>query len=106
MARPQIHVTQSANAAPSPPFHVFSDDEWNRLSCSLCLTPQQAKIVGLILQGKRDKEIAAALTTTVPTIRTHLARLFARLGVADRVELVLHVFNHFRRGEETIHRKR
>lgn len=56
---------------------------------SLRLPPRQADIVRLILQGKQDKEIAAALGLRRSTIRTYLARIFARLGVSDRVQLIL-----------------
>ena len=71
--------------------------EWARTARELRLSPRQAQIVELILHAKRDKQIAAALSMTLPTLRTHLGRVFERLGVTDRVELVLHVFATFRR---------
>lgn len=55
------------------------------------LSPQQSKIVELILRGRKDKEIATALGLQVPTVRTYLGRIFARTGVGSRVELVLRV---------------
>ena len=66
--------------------------EWQRVVEVLALSPQQARIVELILRGMRDKQIALALGLRVPTVRTHLSRLFARLHIADRVELILKVF--------------
>ena len=59
---------------------------------ALDLSPRQARVVRLILQGRRDKQIAEHLSLSVATVRTYLARIFARLGVADRVELVLCVW--------------
>jgi len=44
------------------------------------------------LQGKRDKQIAVSLSLNISTVRTHLTRVFDRIGVNDRVELVLQVF--------------
>ncbi len=76
-------------AADSPP---LSRNQWIRAVEALALSPQQARIVSLILQGKRDKQIAAAMGVRIATVRTHLGRLFARIGVADRVELLLMVF--------------
>ncbi|HEW78502.1 MAG TPA: response regulator transcription factor [Phycisphaerales bacterium] len=38
------------------------------------------------------------LNIAVPTLRTHLTRLFSRLDVQGRDELVLCVFRHFRKG--------
>jgi DNA-binding NarL/FixJ family response regulator len=44
------------------------------------------------MQGRRDKQIAAELSLSPSTVRTHLRGVFARLDVQDRVELVLRVF--------------
>ncbi|HAU36318.1 MAG TPA: hypothetical protein DCX07_01195 [Phycisphaerales bacterium] len=76
---------------PVDPTALFplTDDEWQHAVKHLSLTPQQTKIVKLILHGRRDKQIAKSLSLSEATVRTHLARLFNRIGVADRVELVL-----------------
>jgi DNA-binding NarL/FixJ family response regulator len=59
---------------------------------ALELSGQQARIVELLLEGMTDKEIAAAMELKFSTVRTYLDRIFLRLGVDDRVELVLYVF--------------
>jgi DNA-binding NarL/FixJ family response regulator len=66
-------------------------EEWSRAVQALHLTRQQAKIVEQILRGLKDKQVAKALGLSEPTVRTHLTRLFARLGIDDRVQLVLRV---------------
>ena len=58
----------------------------------LALSPQQRRIVELLLLGYQDKQIAKELTISVPTVRTYLKRIFDRVGVADRVGLLLHLF--------------
>ena len=76
-----------------PPFsQLLTEAEWEDVRRELQLTPQQARVVELILQGMRDKQIAAALGLSLPTVRTHLRRLFSRIGISDRVELVLRAF--------------
>jgi len=70
----------------------FTGEEWSRIVTALRLSPQQANIVGLIMQGRRDKQIAGELHLSPATVRTHLRAIFARLDVQDRVELVLKVF--------------
>ena len=65
---------------------------WQSISDELQLSPQQTRIVELILCGYQDKEIADELALSVPTIRTYLKRTFDRIAVADRMGLVLHVF--------------
>ena len=58
----------------------------------LGLSPQQARVVALILAGKQDKQIARDMGVGVPTVRTYLTRIFQRTGTSDRVELVVRVF--------------
>jgi len=47
------------------------------------------RIVELILRNRCDKQIAAAMGLKKPTVRTYMQRIFTRLDVSDRVELVL-----------------
>jgi len=82
-----------ASGGPAPALPQFlSAEEWRLVVASMQLSPQQARIVSLILQGKQDKEMAAALGLNRYTIRTYLRRVFDRVGVEDRMGLVLHIF--------------
>jgi DNA-binding NarL/FixJ family response regulator len=65
---------------------------WARVNGSLQLSNQQARIVAAILRGLCDKEIAAELHLSIPTVRTYMSRIFERLDVQDRVGVVLRVF--------------
>jgi DNA-binding NarL/FixJ family response regulator len=67
-------------------------DKLASIVAKLDLSPQQARVVELILRNCCDKEIAAAMQLKVSTVRTYLSRLFARLGVENRVALVLKIF--------------
>lgn len=67
-------------------------EKWQQLMERLQLPPQQIRIVELILRNCCDKQIAAALGLKVPTVRTYLQRIYARLDVGDRVELILRLF--------------
>ncbi len=70
----------------------MADATWRRVAKELGLSPQQRRIVELLLRAQRDKAIAATLGLSVPTVRTYMGRIFDRVGVADRMELVLRVF--------------
>jgi DNA-binding NarL/FixJ family response regulator len=74
-----------------PHLEVMSEQEWTELHSRLELSPRQAQIVRGVLHCKSDKEIARELDITLPTLRTHLARLFRKLDLNDRTELVVHV---------------
>jgi len=70
----------------------LSREEWTRLVNDLALSPRQTQIIKHLLRGESDKQIARALEISVPTVRTHMGRLFHKFGLNDRVELVLCIF--------------
>src|SRR6266404_3990266 len=52
------------------------------------LTPREMATLRLMADGKANKEIASELDISERTVKTHLAHLFAKLGVASRTEAV------------------
>lgn len=77
----------------------LSDQEWTQVRQSLGLSPRQAEIVRHLLLGESDKQIAKELSISIPTVRTHLGRLFQKFDLNDRVELILHIFNRVREND-------
>jgi len=53
------------------------------------LTPQEQKIVNLMLENKTNKEIASELFVSVSTIKTHINNLYKKLDVSSREEVAL-----------------
>jgi len=53
------------------------------------LTRREAEILELVAQGLRNREIAEHLYLAPATVKTHINRIFAKLGVTDRVQAVL-----------------
>jgi DNA-binding NarL/FixJ family response regulator len=53
------------------------------------LSPREIEVAALVHQGLSNKEVAARLYLGETTIKTHLHRIFARLGVASRVGVAL-----------------
>jgi DNA-binding NarL/FixJ family response regulator len=51
------------------------------------LTPREREVVGLVVDGRSNDEVGAALGITTKTVEGHLRRLFDRLGVQSRTEL-------------------
>lgn len=54
------------------------------------LTPREADIVRLVGRGMGNKEIAHALGVSVTTVRTHLNKVYEKMGAVSRVELALY----------------
>jgi predicted ATPase/DNA-binding CsgD family transcriptional regulator len=53
------------------------------------LTPTEAKVAALVAEGQTNPQVAKALLMSPATVKTHLGRVFAKLGVANRQELIL-----------------
>ena len=58
------------------------------------LTPKELKIVALIVQGCKNKEIAIRLNTTEQVIKNYLRSIYDKTGVSDRLELALFTIHH------------
>ncbi len=55
------------------------------------LTPRQAEVMGLLLQGLPNKLIARQLNLSVETVKDHVAAVLRALGVSSRTQAVLAV---------------
>ena len=55
------------------------------------LTVREKEIVQLIVGGASNKQVAMALDISERTVKGHLSNVFQKLGVSDRLRLVLYV---------------
>ena len=53
------------------------------------LTQREKEIVRLIVEGASNKQVASALAISERTVKGHLSNVFQKLGVSDRLNLVL-----------------
>jgi DNA-binding NarL/FixJ family response regulator len=53
------------------------------------LTPREREVLALVGRGHSNAEIAERLVLSPLTAKTHVARLFAKLGARDRAQLVV-----------------
>jgi DNA-binding NarL/FixJ family response regulator len=58
------------------------------------LTPKEMRIVALIAQGCKNREIAIRLKTTEQVIKNYLRSIYDKTGVSDRLELALFTLHH------------
>jgi DNA-binding NarL/FixJ family response regulator len=58
------------------------------------LTDRELEIVRLVAAGKKNKEVAEQLAISERTVRTNLTSVFQKLGVRDRIGLVMYALRH------------
>jgi DNA-binding CsgD family transcriptional regulator len=51
------------------------------------LTPAERRVAALVVEGRTNREVAAALFVTERTVASHLSHVYAKLGVRSRTEL-------------------
>lgn len=52
----------------------------------LALTAREREVLGLLAAGSSNREIAAALFVSLPTVKTHLAHIYGKLDARNRNE--------------------
>jgi DNA-binding NarL/FixJ family response regulator len=58
------------------------------------LTEREREIAALIGEGLKNKQIANRLFISETTVRHHLMSVFDKLGVTDRLELIIYAYRH------------
>jgi DNA-binding NarL/FixJ family response regulator len=58
------------------------------------LTPREEQVVALVAEGLSNRGTARELNLSEHTVKKYLFRIFDKLGISSRVELVLYAVNH------------
>jgi DNA-binding NarL/FixJ family response regulator len=58
------------------------------------LTPREAEVLVLIADGLSNAQICAHLVVSQATVKTHVNRIFAKIGARDRAQAVRYAYRH------------
>jgi DNA-binding NarL/FixJ family response regulator len=78
----------SANHDPSP-------NDWRALAQRLRLSARELQITQTVFRGQKRQAIAATLGMSVGSVCTHFVRLYRKLGVGSRTELVIRIMREW-----------
>ena len=74
---------------------IFSDAEWEAISLSLRLSGRKFEIVQAIFDDDTELAIAQRLGISQHTVHTHIERLYQKLDVGSRIQLVTCVVRQY-----------
>lgn len=75
--------TYRSTAAPPPPTPALTE-----------LTPRERDVLTLIAKGRTNSEIADELVISELTVKTHIGRIFTKLGLRDRAAAIVFAYDH------------
>lgn len=82
---PKHEVAKMANALGTTPMELRRPAD--------TLTHREKMIISYLVQGWRNREIADHLSISEQTVKNHLRAVYDKVGVSDRLELVLYVIH-------------
>lgn len=66
------------------------------------LTPREAEVLALIADGLSNGQICARLVVSQATVKTHVNRIFAKIGARDRAQAVRYAYEHRLTGPSSV----
>ncbi len=85
LTRRVISTFARPGAAPPDPRHDAATAD---------LTPREREVLELVARGASNAEIADVLRVGEATVKTHVSRVLAKLGLRDRVQAVVFAYEH------------
>ncbi|GAA2081222.1 response regulator transcription factor [Streptomyces albiaxialis] len=73
---------------------LSDDDAYGSAGRGSALTEREREVLGLIADGRSNREIARALVLSEKTVKTHVSNILMKLDLADRTQAALWAVRH------------
>lgn len=88
--RQAVKTAAAGKVALNPTAALFLTRELHRPEPREPLSERELEVLDGLAAGKSNKDIAAELNLSVPTVKSHVSHIFAKLGVSSRTEAALY----------------
>jgi len=92
---PGLNQERRASPSRADACSLLSDEQWRSITRSLKLSGREFEIVRSILSDPTEASIALQLGMSEHTVHTHLERLYRKLGVSSRCQLIVRIFAEY-----------
>ncbi len=89
----------SGDAAKLAQGDVLTVEQWHVVARTFRLSGREMEVATLVLRDMKENEIAERLKISPHTVHTYLERLFRKVSVASRTQLVIRVLSVILCGE-------
>jgi DNA-binding NarL/FixJ family response regulator len=89
------HILEALMQAPAP--------KLAKIAITTALSKREEEIAELVAAGLSNREVAQRLSLSQHTVKNYLFRVFEKLGISTRIELVLYVLSQRKRPESEEH---
>ena len=73
----------------------FTRDQWTLVATALRFSDREAEVVRCLLDGHTEQTTALRLGLSVHTVHSYVGRIYPKLGVRSRSDLVVRIFRRF-----------
>lgn len=70
---------------------IFTDHAWHEIARTLCITNRELQIIQAVFDNQHEADIAKRFKISPHTVHMHMNRLFKKLTVTSRTEMVLRI---------------
>lgn len=91
MASPRV-TEVLVNSVVTSPSRPKTDPE--SIAQEMQLSEREIDVINLLCDGKSNREISQELFIAEPTVKSHIGRIMTKMGVRDRVQVVINAYRN------------